>query len=63
VDGAQMSQRQRDADFDIITDHFPMGYEPGTSLRQYFGTIGADESLFNAAGLADPGDRRAAGGR
>jgi microcin C transport system substrate-binding protein len=24
------------------------------SLRQYFGTIGADESLFNAAGLADP---------
>jgi microcin C transport system substrate-binding protein len=54
VDGAQMSQRQRDADFDIITDHFPMGYEPGPSLRQYFGTIGADESLFNAAGLADP---------
>jgi microcin C transport system substrate-binding protein len=31
-----------------------MGYEPGPSLRQYFGTIGADESLFNAAGLADP---------
>jgi microcin C transport system substrate-binding protein len=54
VDGAQMSQRQRDADFDMITDHFPMGYEPGNSLRQYFGTLGADESLFNAAGLADP---------
>ena len=55
VDGAQMSQRQRDADFDILTDHFPMSYEPGTSLRQYFGTLGADESLFNVAGLADPG--------
>ncbi len=55
VDGAQMNQRQRDADFDILTDHFPMSYEPGTSLRQYFGTIGADESLFNVAGLADPG--------
>jgi microcin C transport system substrate-binding protein len=54
VDGAQMSQRQRDADFDIITDHFPTGYEPGTSMRQYFGSIGADESLFNVAGLADP---------
>jgi microcin C transport system substrate-binding protein len=54
VDGAQMSQRQRDADFDMLTDHFPMGYEPGTSLRQYFGSIGADEALFNAAGLADP---------
>jgi microcin C transport system substrate-binding protein len=55
VDGAQFSQRQRDADFDIITDHFPMGYEPGTALRQYFGSIGADESLFNVAGLADEG--------
>jgi microcin C transport system substrate-binding protein len=54
VDGAQMNQRQRDADFDILTDHFPMGYEPGTSLRQYFGSIGADESLFNVAGLSDP---------
>ena len=30
VDGAQMNQRQRDADFDILTDHFPMSYEPGT---------------------------------
>jgi microcin C transport system substrate-binding protein len=55
VDNAQFSQRQRDADFDIITDHFPMSYEPGTSLRQYFGTLGADESLFNSAGLADEG--------
>ena len=54
VDGAQMNQRQRDADFDMLTDHFPMGYEPGTALRQYFGSIGADESLFNVAGLADP---------
>jgi len=55
VDNAQFSQRQRDADFDIITDHFPMSYEPGTGLRQYFGTLGADESLFNSPGLADEG--------
>ncbi|MDG4647118.1 extracellular solute-binding protein [Roseibacterium sp. SDUM158017] len=55
VDGAQMSQRQRNADFDILTDHYPMSYEPGTSLRQYFGTLGADEALFNVAGLADEG--------
>jgi len=55
VDAAQMNQRQRDKDFDIITDHFPMGYEPGSGLRQYFGSIGADEALFNVAGLADPG--------
>jgi microcin C transport system substrate-binding protein len=55
VDNAQLQQRQRDADFDMITDHFPMGYEPGSGLRQYFGSIGADESLFNVPGLADAG--------
>ncbi len=55
VDNAQFSQRQRDGDFDLITDHFPMGYEPGSGLRQYFGSIGADESLFNSPGLANEG--------
>ncbi|MBY6202662.1 extracellular solute-binding protein [Maritalea mobilis] len=55
VDNAQLSQRQRDGDFDIVTDHFPMDYEPGSGLRQYFGSIGADESLFNVPGLADDG--------
>jgi microcin C transport system substrate-binding protein len=37
VDGAQASQRQRDADFDIVTEFFQTGYEPGTALRQLFG--------------------------
>jgi microcin C transport system substrate-binding protein len=55
IDNAQLQQRQRDADYDMITDHFPMGYEPGASLRQYFGSLGADESLFNVPGLADEG--------
>lgn len=55
VDNAQLQQRQRDGDFDMLTDHFAMGYEPGSSLRQYFGSIGADESLFNVPGLADEG--------
>ncbi|WP_224816157.1 extracellular solute-binding protein [Hasllibacter sp. MH4015] len=54
VDNAQLQQRERDADFDIVTGHFPMGYEPGSGLRQYFGSLGADESLFNQPGLADP---------
>lgn len=54
VDNAQLQQRERDADFDIVTGHFPMGYEPGSSLRQYFSSLGADESLFNQPGLADP---------
>lgn len=53
VDNAQLQQRERDADFDIVTGHFPMGFEPSTSLRQYFGSLGADESLFNQPGLAD----------
>lgn len=55
VDNAQLQQRQRDGDFDMITDHFAMGYEPGAGLRQYFGSLGADESLFNVPGLADEG--------
>lgn len=54
VDGAQFSQRQRDADFDMITTFFPTNYEPGAGLRQYFGTLGADDPVFNAAGLSDP---------
>ena len=54
VDNAQLQQRHRDGDFDMITDHFPMGYEPGSGLRQYFGSLGADESLFNVPGLSDP---------
>ena len=55
VDNAQLQQRQRDGDFDMITDHFPMSYEPSSSLRQYFTSLGADESLFNVPGLADEG--------
>lgn len=53
VDNAQATDRARDHDFDMVVDHFPMGYEPGASLSQYFGSENAD-SVFNAAGLADP---------
>lgn len=54
VDNSQLQARQREGDFDIITDHFPMSPIPSSSLRQYFGTLGADEALFNSPGLADP---------
>lgn len=54
VDSAQMTQRERDYDFDIITDHFPMGYEPSSGLRQYFSSGSANDSVFNPAGVADP---------
>ena len=51
VDSAQQTQRERDYDFDIITDHVPMGYEPGSGLRQYFGSESKDASVFNPAGV------------
>ncbi len=54
VDPAQLSEREKTYDFDIITDHFPMGYEPGSSLRQYFGSESSDSSAFNPAGVSDP---------
>ena len=54
VDNSQLQARQREADFDIITDHFPMSEIPGSSLRQYFGSIGTADALFNSPGLSDP---------
>ena len=54
VDSSQIQARQRAADFDLITDHFPMSPIPSSSLRQYFGSLGADEALFNSPGLANP---------
>lgn len=54
VDPAQYTDRTRSFDFDIITDQFPMAYEPGAGLRQYFGAETADVSVFNAMGLKDP---------
>ena len=54
IDNAQFTQRERNYDFDIITDHFPMSYEPGSSLRQYFGSATANDSVFNTPGVADP---------
>ncbi len=51
VDNAESTQRERDYDFDIITDHFPMGYEPGSGLRQYYGQESKDASVFNPSGV------------
>lgn len=54
VDPAQYTDRTRGKDFDMITDQFPMGYEPGAGLKQYFGSAGAVESVFNSASLQNP---------
>ncbi|WP_299836793.1 extracellular solute-binding protein [uncultured Jannaschia sp.] len=52
VDNAQMTSRERSYDFDIITHQMPMGYVPGSSPRQYFGSESAND-VFNLMGLQD----------
>ena len=52
IDSAQYEDRTRKFDFDIITDQLPTGYEPGSGLRQYFGSEGVND-VFNTPGLAD----------
>jgi len=51
VDQAEATNRERSYDFDIVTDQFPMGYIPGSSLKQYFGSETANESVFNSMGI------------
>lgn len=53
VDNAQLVDRRRNFDFDLLTSHFPMSVEPGTGLRQYFTTLGVD-GVFNLTGISDP---------
>ena len=54
IDPAQYTDRTRNYDFDIITDQFPMSYEPSSGLKQYFGSETADDSVFNSMGLKSP---------
>jgi len=54
VDPAQMTNRERSYDFDIITDQLRMSLIPGSGLKQYFGGETADVSVFNKMGLKNP---------
>jgi microcin C transport system substrate-binding protein len=54
VDYAQLTDRERNYDFDIITHQMPMGFEPSIGLKQYFGSEAVNESTRNAMGVADP---------
>lgn len=54
VDPAQETDRFRNYDFDMATHSMPMSFEPGSGLKQFFGSEGADESTRNAMGLKDP---------
>jgi microcin C transport system substrate-binding protein len=54
IDYSQYTNRTRAFDFDIITDSFGMSYEPGSGLKQYFGSKTAETSLFNSMGISSP---------
>ena len=54
IDPSQYTNRTRSNDFDMIVDQFPMGYEPGAGLQQYFGSATANDSVFNSPGVSDP---------
>ena len=53
VDDAQMENRKRSHDFDLITAHLGQDMIPGAGLQQYFGSAATDD-VFNAMGLANP---------
>lgn len=55
VDNAQMTNRERAHEFEIITDNFRMSLRPSDGLTQYFGSKTADISLFNMTGLSSEG--------
>jgi microcin C transport system substrate-binding protein len=54
VDPAQAQQRRDESDFDLANLSPSMGLEPGSELKQWFGTEGASESNRNLMGLQDP---------
>ncbi|WP_394153810.1 extracellular solute-binding protein [Loktanella salsilacus] len=54
VDPAQETERTRSGDWDIVTHGFSMQLEPGTELKQWFGSETAEDSSRNLMGLADP---------
>ncbi|MEK9934946.1 MAG: extracellular solute-binding protein [Rhodobiaceae bacterium] len=50
IDNAQMTERERNFDFDMVTGNFRTSLTPGAELEQYFGSQSADFSIFNLAG-------------
>ena len=54
VDSAQFTQRRDSSDFDMSRWSPTMGFEPGSGLKQWFGSESAAESNRNLVGLQDP---------
>lgn len=54
VDIAQYQERRRSADWDLTAQSFSMDFEPGDALKQWFGSITAEDSSRNIMYLKDP---------
>ncbi|WP_232823045.1 extracellular solute-binding protein [Oceanibium sediminis] len=55
IDAAQMEQRQKDLDYDLIPGRLVMSLTPGLELRRIFGADSAAQpDTLNFAGVADP---------
>lgn len=56
IDNAQMTNRERKHDFEMLTELIRMSERPtAPGLGQYFGSADADTSIFNKAGLKSEG--------
>ncbi len=55
IDAAQMQQRQKDFDYDLVPGRFTMSFRPSIELRQFFSTESATvPGSVNLSGIADP---------
>ncbi|GIT89765.1 ABC transporter substrate-binding protein [Jannaschia pagri] len=54
IDRAQYIERRRSGDWDLTNQVLGQGFEPGTGLKQWFGSETAADSSRNIMGLADP---------
>ena len=50
IDNAQLTERERNHDFDMVVGNFRTQLTPGSELEQYFGSESAEFSIFNLAG-------------
>jgi microcin C transport system substrate-binding protein len=54
VDWAQVTERSRAYDFDVMNHSMRMSFEPSSGLEQYFGTKAMEGSSRNLMGFSDP---------
>ena len=50
IDNAQMTERKRNFNFDMLVGFFGTSLTSNSSLKQYFGSESADYSIFNLSG-------------